>query len=136
MNLGIKGKTSMKKSSSIIISLIFIVTFVTAQWGESAASTQATKGKGGGTAAAYKQHCAKCHSDDGKGLESLEPPDFTDLKWQEENTDKMIADGIRNGKGVMPGFKDVLTPAQVTSMVKYVRAFSPKPVKNAKKKNS
>jgi mono/diheme cytochrome c family protein len=127
----------MKKSSSIIISLIFIVTFVTAQWGESAASTQTRKnGKGGNVAAAYKQHCAKCHSDDGKGLESLEPPDFTDLKWQEENTDKMIADGIRNGKGVMPGFKDVLTPAQLTSMVKYVRAFSPKPVKNAKKKNS
>jgi mono/diheme cytochrome c family protein len=127
----------MKKPYSIIIILIFIAIFVTAQWGKSAASTQTRKnGKGGNTEAAYKQHCAKCHSDDGKGLESLEPPDFTDAKWQGENTDKMIADGIRNGKGVMPGFKDVLTPAQVTSMVKYVRAFSPKPTKNPKKKNS
>jgi cytochrome c oxidase cbb3-type subunit III len=126
----------MKKPFSIIVILIFIAIFVTAQRGKSAASTQAAKGKGGGIAAAYKQHCAKCHNDDGKGLESLEPPDFTDEKWQGENTDKMIADGIRNGKGVMPGFKDVLTPAQVTAMVKYVRAFSPKPIKNAKKKNS
>ncbi|MCI0660875.1 MAG: c-type cytochrome [Acidobacteria bacterium] len=126
----------MKKPLSIIILLIFVAIFVSAKWDETAASTQTAKGKGGGVAAAYKQHCAKCHNDDGKGLESLEPPDFTDAKWQGENTDKMIAEGIRNGKGVMPGFKDVLTPAQVTSMVKYVRAFSPKPAKNVKKKNA
>jgi mono/diheme cytochrome c family protein len=126
----------MKKPFSIIIILIFIAIFSSAQWGESAASTQTAKVKGGGIAATYKQHCAKCHKEDGKGLESLEPPDFTDVKWQQENTDKMIAEGIRNGKGVMQGFKDVLTPAQVTSMVKFVRAFSPKPAKNAKKKNA
>lgn len=126
----------MKKPFSILLILILIAVFIFAQWGESAASTQAAKGKGGGIAAIYKQHCVKCHKEDGKGLESLEPPDFTNAKWQEENTDKMIAEGIRNGKGVMQPFKDILTPAQVTSMVKYVRAFSPKPVKNTKKKNA
>jgi len=125
-----------KRFSIIIILLIFVAIFVFGQWDETAASTQTTKGKGGTIAAAYKQHCAKCHKDDGKGLESLEPPDFTNEKWQGENTDKMIAEVIRNGKGVMQPFKDVLTPAQVTMMVKYVRAFAPKPVKNAKKKNS
>jgi len=126
----------MKKPFSIIIFLIFIAIFVAAQWSETAALTQTAKGKGGGIAATYKQHCAKCHKDDGKGLESLEPPDFTNEKWQGENTDKMIVEVIRNGKGVMQGFKDVLTPAQITMMVKYVRAFSPKPQKPAKKKNS
>jgi cbb3-type cytochrome c oxidase subunit III len=122
----------MRKPLSLIIVLIVAAIFLAASWGESVASVQTGKGKSGVTAV-YKKHCANCHGEDGKGLETLQPPDFTDGKWQSENTDKAIADGIRNGKGVMPGFKDVLSPAQVNSMVRYVRAFRPKPTKSAKK---
>jgi cbb3-type cytochrome c oxidase subunit III len=122
----------MRKPLSLTIVLIGVIIFISASMRESVASFQATKGKGG-VAAVYKKHCANCHGEDGKGLETLQPPDFTDGKWQSENTNKAIADGIRNGKGVMPGFKDVLSPAQVNSMVRYVRAFGPKPTKNAKK---
>jgi cytochrome c oxidase cbb3-type subunit 3 len=123
----------MKKPLSLVIVLTVIAMFVSISWRESAASAQPSKSKGGATAAAYETHCAKCHGKDGKGLESLQPPDFTDAKWQADNTDKMISDGIRNGKGVMPGFKDVLSAAQTSAMVKYVRAFGPKPAKAAKK---
>jgi cytochrome c oxidase cbb3-type subunit 3 len=123
----------MRKPLSLVIVLIALAMFVAASWRESAASVQPAKGKGGGVVAAYKQHCAKCHADDGKGIESLQPPDFTDAKWQADNSDKAIADGIRNGKGVMPGFKDVLSNTQTTAMVKYVRAFGPKSAKSAKK---
>jgi cbb3-type cytochrome c oxidase subunit III len=121
----------MRKPLSLTIILVAIVVFVSASMRESVASVQ-TKGKGG-VSAVYKKHCANCHGEDGKGLETLQPPDFTDGKWQSENTDKAIAEGIRNGKGVMPGFKDVLSRAQVNSMVRYVRAFGPKTTKNAKK---
>jgi cytochrome c oxidase cbb3-type subunit 3 len=106
--------------------------FVSVAQRQSVASVQSAKGKGG-VAASYDTHCAKCHGKDGKGIESLQPPDFTDSKWQADNTDKMISDGIRNGKGVMPGFKDVLNTPQTTAMVKYVRAFRPKSAKSPKK---
>ncbi|MCI0336373.1 MAG: c-type cytochrome [Acidobacteria bacterium] len=123
----------MKKPLSLVIVLIALATFLSVAWRESDASVQTGKSKGGGVVASYKQHCAKCHADDGKGIESLQPPDFTDGKWQADNTDKMIADGIRNGKGVMPGFKETMSPAQVNSMVKFVRAFGPKAAKSEKK---
>jgi cbb3-type cytochrome c oxidase subunit III len=122
----------MRKPLSLIIVLIVAAIFLAASWWESDASVQTGKGNSGVTAV-YKKHCANCHGEDGKGLETLQPPDFTDGKWQSENTDKAIADGIRNGKGVMPAFKEVLSPAQVNSMVRYVRTFRPKATKNAKK---
>ena len=123
----------MRKRFSHVIILIAVVAVVSGAWRESAASVQTGKGKGGGAAAVYKQHCAKCHLDDGKGLESLDPPNFTDAKWQADHSDKKLADAIRDGKEVMPGFKDTLSPAQITALVRYVRAFGPKAAKPAKK---
>lgn len=103
---------------------------VSSAWLESAAQT--AKGKSGGgssTAALYTKHCAKCHLEDGKGLESLSPPNFADAKWQAAHTDAAIAKGIRDGKDTMPGFKDTLTPAQITALVKHIRGFRPKATK-------
>jgi cbb3-type cytochrome c oxidase subunit III len=122
----------MRKPVSLTIILIVAAIFPSAGRWESIASVQTGKGKSG-VNPVYKKHCANCHGEDGKGLETLQPPDFTDGKWQSENTDKAIAEGIRNGKGIMPAFKEVLSPAQVNSMVKYVRAFRPKATKSAKK---
>jgi len=123
----------MRKPLTLIIVLLAVAIFISATNGESIVYVQnAGKGKGG-VAEVYKQRCANCHREDGKGLETLQPPDFTDSKWQSENTDKAIAEGIRNGKGVMPPFKEVLSPSQVNSMVRYVRAFAPKAAKSAKK---
>ncbi len=121
----------MRKVFSLMIVLSAIALFVFISSRQTAVSAQ--KGKGGGISAAYDTYCAKCHGKDGKGIESLQPPDFTDAKWQSSQTDKMITDGIRNGKGVMPGFSDTLSAAQVSAMVKHVRSFGPK-VANTKKK--
>lgn len=123
----------MKRPFSLVIIMTAVVVFASVAWRQSVASPQAAKGKGTGVAAVYKQHCAKCHLEDGKGLESLSPPNFTDAKWQSENSDKKIGDSIRDGKEVMPSFKDTLTPAQINALVRYVRAFGPKPAKPAKK---
>jgi cytochrome c oxidase cbb3-type subunit 3 len=121
----------MRKSLSLVLVLVAIAVLVSATGLESAAQTG--KGAATGATAVYQKHCAKCHGADGKGIESLKPPDFTSEKWQKENTNAVIAKDIREGKGVMPGFKDTLTAAQITAMVKYVRAFGPKPAKPAKK---
>ena len=123
----------MRKPLSLIVVLIVVALFIFISNQESVAYVQ-TAGKGkSGVTEVYKKHCANCHREDGKGLETLQPPDFTNSKWQAENTDKAIAEGIRNGKGVMPAFKEVLSPAQVNSMVRYVRAFSTKANKSPKK---
>ncbi len=79
-----------------------------------------------GIAGTYSGQCAKCHGEDGKGIQSLQPPDFTSADWQKSRTDKQIADTIKNGAGIMPGYKTSLSAAQVTQMVKYVRSFGPK----------
>ena len=88
-----------------------------------------TQGKGkasGGVAAVYTAQCAKCHGPDGKGIPSLgDLPNFTDAAWQSSRTDKQISDGITNGAGIMPGYKETLSAAQISSLVKHVRAFGP-----------
>lgn len=118
----------MKKAISVLIPIIALSLFISTALRASVVSAQSSKGKSGGSAAAiYDTQCAKCHGKNGKGIESLQPPDFTDAKWQASVSTKALTDGIRNGKGVMPGFKDALSPAQLSAMVKYVRAFGAKP---------
>lgn len=128
-----KSQLQMRKPFSLIIVFIALAIFISVSNRDSAASVQTAGKAKSGVNEVYKKHCANCHREDGKGLETLQPPDFTDAKWQAENTDKDIAEGIRNGKGVMPSFKEVLTPAQVNSMVRYVRGFAAKNSKSAKK---
>lgn len=98
--------------------------FVAAGWRDT--SAQPAKGKGGGAAAVYEKDCAKCHGAKGEGLKSLETPNFQDPKWQATQTDKKLSTVISNGEGVMPGFKDKLSAAQITSLVKLIRGFAPK----------
>ncbi len=118
----------MKKAISVLIPVIAMSLFISTAFRASVVSAQSSKGKSGGSAAAiYDTQCAKCHGKNGKGIESLQPPDFTDAKWQASVSTKALTDGIRNGKGVMPGFKDALSPTQLSAMVKYVRAFGAKP---------
>ena len=125
----------MKRKLSIVIVLLALAGLISVGIG-----AQPAKGKGKAqtgkrkpapkvtakavdAVALYKQHCQKCHAPDGKGIPSLEPPDLTDAKWQTENTDKQITEVINEGKGIMPGFKDTLKPAEIEALVKHVRSF-------------
>jgi mono/diheme cytochrome c family protein len=119
----------MRKPLTLVLVLFSVAVLVSSTWLESAAQTAKGKSAGGGTAALYTKHCAKCHLEDGKGLESLSPPNFTDAKWQSANTNAALAKGIRDGEGAMPPFKDVLTPAQINALVKHIRGFKPKAIK-------
>jgi mono/diheme cytochrome c family protein len=121
----------MRKPLSVILVLLFGAVLTPLAWFESAAQTaKGPKGAAGGDGAAlYTKYCVKCHLADGKGLESLSPPNFTDGKWQATKTDAALAKGIREGQGAMPPFKDVLTPAQISSLIKHIRGFRPKTAK-------
>src|SRR5215468_8504859 len=115
-------KTSMRKPLTLVLVLVSVAVLTSSTWLDSAAQP-AKKPAGGGTAALYTKHCAKCHLEDGKGLESLSPPNFTDAKWQAAKTNAALAKGIREGQGAMPPFKDILTPAQINALIKHIRGF-------------
>lgn len=74
--------------------------------------------------ALYAQHCAACHGANGKGTSI-----GSDLSTSSNiNTDRDI---IRNGKGTMPGFKNLST-GQIQAIAEYVAhdiAGSPDPTR-------
>ena len=77
----------------------------------------------------FTENCIRCHGDDGRGKTTtgamLDVPDFTDEKWwQEDVTDERLTATIHNGKGGMPKFEKKLSDEQITSLIKYVRAFN------------
>jgi cytochrome c oxidase cbb3-type subunit 3 len=108
----------MKKVLSFATVALVTALFVVAQTTATVTSMAA-----GDPKAIYAAKCAKCHGADGKGVKSLEPPDFTDAKWQSTRKDSDFAAAIKNGKEQMPATK--LPPADVTALVKYVRSFAP-----------
>ena len=123
----------MKRKITLVIVLLALAGLISIVVGGQPAKSKAQGAKGKPTtkvagkavdaAAIYKQQCKKCHAEDGKGIPSLEPPDMTSAKWQSETSDKQIIEVINEGKGIMPGFKDTLKPAEIEALVKHVRSF-------------
>jgi mono/diheme cytochrome c family protein len=113
----------MKKTASIFFVLVAIV-IAFAPFGRPTVAAPQGKTKPADGKGVYQSQCAKCHADDGKGIPSLpDIPNFADAKWQASRTDKKITDAINVGAGIMPGFKEVLSAAEVRAVVKQVRAF-------------
>jgi cytochrome c553 len=78
----------------------------------------------------WDQLCAKCHGTDGAGKtkmgQKLKVKDYTDTKVQAEFTDEQLAKvtlegSTKDGKELMKGFKEELSPADVTALVAYIR---------------
>jgi cytochrome c553 len=78
----------------------------------------------------WNQLCAKCHGADGSGNtkigKKLKVKDYTDAKIQAEFTDEQVAKvtlegSTRDGKELMKGYKDDLSPADVTALVAFIR---------------
>jgi len=78
----------------------------------------------------WNQYCAKCHGVDGAGKtkmgQKLKVLDYTDAAVQAKFTDEHLAKvtlegSTKDGKELMKGFKDDLTPADATALVAYIR---------------
>lgn len=118
------------KSKTFILLGVLAFAVVVLNLGSAGAAPSQGKGKGSDAATVYTAQCAKCHGADGKGIQSIgDIPNFTDANWQASKTDKQLNEGIGNGAGIMPGFKESLSAAQISALVKHVRAFAPKVVK-------
>ena len=81
--------------------------------------------------ALFKEYCAKCHGEDGKGEtpkgKQLMARNFTDPEFQASKTDKDLIKTVTKGQEDMPPFGKKLTKEQIESLVKNdVRGFGRK----------
>ena len=79
----------------------------------------------------YEDKCALCHGRNGEGdgpagaALDPRPADFASPGFWRKTSDRKIADTIRNGHGVMPGFD--LTADQIQDVIGYLKqAFEKK----------
>ena len=77
----------------------------------------------------FKQYCAKCHGEDGKGEtpkgKQLMARNFTDAEFQASKTDAQLIKTVTKGDEDMPPFGKKLTKEQIESLVKNdVRGFA------------
>jgi cbb3-type cytochrome c oxidase subunit III len=80
----------------------------------------------------YRQNCAACHGAEGNGKApgtnqlAPRPRDFRNPSWMAAQTDEKLAAAILNGRpGTdMPPFRSLLTRAEVTALVEYLRGFA------------
>jgi mono/diheme cytochrome c family protein len=84
----------------------------------------------------YKESCANCHGDSGKGdgSEALrydpKPADFTDAQHMNTVTDGALFYQISQGRKPMPAFKRRMTEDQRWQLVLLIRSFAAKPAGN------
>ena len=75
----------------------------------------------------FAQLCAACHGPAGAGdgptasYLKPKPVSFADTAFQAARTDQQLAAVITRGKPPMPAYGQRLSPAQVTSLVAYIR---------------
>ena len=87
--------------------------------------TELTKAK-----SLFKEKCARCHGEDGRGQtvlgQMLNPPNFTEEKWGKADfvSDDDLAEIVGHGKSEMPAFGKKLTRQEIAHLIMYIRLFS------------
>lgn len=80
-----------------------------------------------GGEALYRQHCARCHGDDGRAKTwrgyLFFAQNLSKARWQERESDEDILEAIRRGPRAMPAFADELDETEQRTLVHYVRAL-------------
>lgn len=70
----------------------------------------------------YNSHCAGCHGGDGRGA-IVGAPSFRAGSQALMNPDFKLRDVIARGKGIMPGFENVLKEDQIYDVIAHIRTF-------------
>lgn len=75
-------------------------------------------------AAIFKDNCASCHGENGKGKKDVGAPDLTDAIWLFGSDRKAIVAGIENGRGsVMPLWQGRLDDETIKALTVYVHGL-------------
>ena len=69
----------------------------------------------------YEPRCSGCHGLDGTP-QVAEIPNFK-MGQGLMKSDQQLLTFIQNGKGVMPGFKGILTDAEIRDIIAHLRTF-------------
>jgi len=87
----------------------------------------------------YKIGCAKCHGDDGRGVDlstvgfDVPLPDFSDCAFATPEPDAdwlaIVHEGgpVRGFAGTMPAFGEAFSVEQIQSIIEFIRGFCPEP---------
>ena len=68
----------------------------------------------------YREHCRGCHGASGRG-EVGNTPDFT-MGEGLLQPDTALMQAINVGKGVMPGYRGVLSDEEILDVISYIRS--------------
>ena len=71
--------------------------------------------------AVYDRYCMGCHGQAGEGM-MPGMPNFA-LGERLDTTDRDLAERIRQGNGVMPGFAGILSDQEIEDVVLYLRSL-------------
>ena len=83
-------------------------------------------------AAIFKQQCALCHADDGKGMISAGAPNLTDNVWLYGGERETVRNTLRYGRaGVMPQWETKLGNERIMLLAAYVYSLSDRTTKPA-----
>ncbi|WP_376874586.1 cytochrome-c oxidase, cbb3-type subunit III [Albirhodobacter sp. R86504] len=74
-------------------------------------------------ATVFEENCASCHADDGTGIRELGAPNLTDAIWLYGGDTQTLTETVNNARyGVMPGWKERLTEAQIRAVASYIHS--------------
>jgi cbb3-type cytochrome c oxidase subunit III len=76
----------------------------------------------------FKDRCARCHGEDGRGKtvvgRMVGAPDFTKEGWWDgEKDERRFVRSIAEGKGEMPAFGRKLSRPEIKALAAYVKTF-------------
>jgi cytochrome c oxidase cbb3-type subunit III len=72
----------------------------------------------------YRDNCASCHGDAGKGNREVGAPDLTDAIWLYGSSRKVMTETVQNGRaGIMPAWGGRLDPVTIKALTVYVHSL-------------
>lgn len=88
-------------------------------------------GESAQTPALFRERCARCHGEDGRGQtvigRMVGAPDFTDESWWDaEKDERRFARSITEGKDAMPAFGRKLTRPEIKALAAHIKTFRKK----------
>jgi len=86
--------------------------------------TTSTASSADSSADLFKAKCAMCHGENGAGKGKVPALSSAEVQQKSDADFKTALEkGVKNDKGMMPGYGGKLTPEQIDELVKYVRSL-------------
>ncbi len=86
--------------------------------------TTSTASSADSSADLFKAKCAMCHGENGAGKGKVPALSSAEVQQNSDADFKTALEkGVKNDKGMMPGYGGKLTPEQIDELVKYVRSL-------------